>query len=158
MISTIRKIQNKEPTLFVCPDIRVPCMWSNQRIYISDRRVSPPFVVRRKHSPNLSPLCLQYLTIPVRLYNCRQSRQREVGRVLPSDNQGGVRTLLSLIYILWVKRQVDFQKYRCISMRVEEDTGRASSRSRDSARSWWSRLSPYQKECSEFPSTGMHTR
>ena len=23
-----------------------------------------------KHTPNLSPLCLQYLTIPVRLYNC----------------------------------------------------------------------------------------
>ena len=39
----------------------------------------PPFVVRRKHSPNLSPLCLQYITIPVRRYNCRQSRQREVG-------------------------------------------------------------------------------
>ena len=39
----------------------------------------PPIVVKRKHSPNLSPLCLQHLIIPVRLYNCRQSRQREVG-------------------------------------------------------------------------------
>ena len=48
----------------------------------------PPFLVRRKHSPNLYPLCLQYLTIPVRLYNCRQSRQREVGWVLSTDNEG----------------------------------------------------------------------
>ena len=61
----------------------------NQWIYITLRTDSPPFVFCGKHSPNLSPLCLQYTALPVRLYNCRQCRRREVGRVLPPEDEGG---------------------------------------------------------------------
>ena len=41
-----------------------------------------------------------YFTIPVRLYNCRHSRQREVGRVLPTDNEGGTDPSITNIYSL----------------------------------------------------------
>ena len=82
----------------------IRCVCEYQRIFISDRRVSPPLVppivVKRKHSPNLSLLCLQHLIIPVRLYNCRQSRQREVGWVLPMDNDGGTDPSITNKYSL----------------------------------------------------------
>ena len=52
-------------------------------------RTASPFVFRRKHSPNLSLLCLQHTALPVCLYNCRHCRQREVGRVLPPEDEGG---------------------------------------------------------------------
>ena len=44
------------------------CNEIKEYTYISDRRVSTPLrCLYRKHSPNLSSLCLQYFTIPVRI-------------------------------------------------------------------------------------------
>ena len=61
----------------------------------------PPFIVRKKHSPNLSPLCLQYLTIPVRLYNCRQSSQRErLGECFLRTTKGGTDPSITNKYSL----------------------------------------------------------
>ena len=64
-------------------------MGRHQRIYISLRTDTvgqhPPSVFSWKDSPNLSPLCLQFTSLPVRLYNCRQSRRREVAWESPSN-------------------------------------------------------------------------
>ena len=61
-----------------------------KNIYHSYNRQPSLFVFRGKHSPNLSPLCLHYNALPVRLYNCRQCRLREAGRVFPpEDKEGG---------------------------------------------------------------------
>ena len=48
-------------------------------------RTASPFVFRRKHSPTLS----LHTALAVCLYNCRHCRQREVGRVLPPEDEGG---------------------------------------------------------------------
>ena len=52
-----------------------------QRIYTSDRRVSPPppFVVRRKHSPNLSLPALSAVMQTDRYCKILQTERREVG-------------------------------------------------------------------------------
>ena len=61
----------------------------------------PPFVVHRKHSPNLSLPALSAVIQTDRYYKMLQTERREVGWVLPTDNEGGGLTLLLLINILW---------------------------------------------------------
>ena len=82
----------------------------NQPIYVIasllERRAPPRFVFRGKQSPNLSPLCLQYAALPVRLYvYCiLLSVQVERGWESPSYGRrrgGGGPSVLRLIYIIW---------------------------------------------------------
>ena len=69
-------------------------------LYISDGQSPPSLsVVRRKHSPNLSPLCLQYLTKPVRLYKTADRAGRErLGECFLRTTKGG--TDLSITNIM----------------------------------------------------------
>ena len=48
-----------------------------------------PFVVRRKHSPNPSLPALSAVIQTDRYCQILQTEWREVGRVLPTDNEGG---------------------------------------------------------------------
>ena len=61
-----------------------------QRIYITLRTDSPP-PLRLPWEALSKPLsalsAVLYTALPVRLYNCRQ--WREVGRVLPLEDEGG---------------------------------------------------------------------
>ena len=59
----------------------------------------PSIVLHWDASPNLSPLCLQYTTLPVRLYNCRQSRRGDVGWVVSRRRESAVRSQSDIQYM-----------------------------------------------------------
>ena len=56
-----------------------------------------------KDSPNLSPLCLQYTALPVRLYICRQNGRRDGG----GKGGGGRLSILRVIYSLCYLHQCE---------------------------------------------------
>ena len=76
-------------------------VYSAQRIYISDtvEVTAPAIVLQRCDSPNLFPLCLQYTQLPDRLPE--QAWRGWVSHIFV--RRWPVPSLLSLIYILWIK-------------------------------------------------------
>ena len=88
-----QKVATLEKTTFLYWSKSLISLWRNQRIFISDRRVSPPPSLSRRstHPTSLRSVCsiLQYLSVCITWYNCRQSRRKEVGWVLPMDYKGG---------------------------------------------------------------------
>ena len=83
--------------------MKIRSFWTEDckpRIYITLRTDSPP--CRLPLEALSQPLsALSAVSSTTGLYNCRQSRRREVGRVLSTDDEGGGLTLLSQIYMLW---------------------------------------------------------
>ena len=88
-----------------------------KNIYHQQNGQQPPIVLQKVNSHNLSPLCLQYTALPVRLYNCPQSRRERLGGLTFCKTVGVALRSTSDIYSLVSLIVTVKPTYACLYMR-----------------------------------------